>query len=756
MSDYLSITDADLASCDREPIHIPGSIQPHGVLVCLDPATLEVVQVSKNIAELLGIEPGAAIGEPLRVLMPALERDLSALPDIREGPPQYLNQVELHGKRFDALAHRSPGGIVLELELCEQGSEFRLANLYAPLEQFLASSRAPDMSPAQLSATAAAIIADVTGFDRVLVYQFDSEWNGNVIAEYGNGRLPSYLGLRFPASDIPSQARELYRKNRIRIISDVNYTPVPLEPLENRLTRGPLDLSFSTLRSVSPVHLEYMRNMGTAASMSFSLLRDRELWGLICCHNREPKRVGFQQRSICDLLAQILSLELAALERSSEAQHLLALEAIQSRLLRAMAASSRFHYALAAASEDLLGLTNATGAAILHDGELLRVGETPHDEQIFLIADFLQQRGQPEVFSTHALAALLPEAESFRETAAGLLAISLSKLHRNYLMWFRPERIRTIAWGGDPGKIAVYADGARRLSPRKSFEAWSEMVRLESDPWRRSEITAATELRNAVVGIVFRRAEELAQLNAELERSNRELEAFSYSVSHDLRAPLRHIAGYAELLAEESGAQLSGNGSRYLAIIRDSVEFAGKLVDNLLHFSRLGRNRLVIEAVNLNEIVHGVREDLQMETGERRVQWKIQTLPEVKGDAILLGLVWRNLISNALKFTRNRPVAQIEIGWNTTQREAVFFIRDNGVGFDMQFASKLFGVFERLHRMDQFEGTGIGLANVRRIIERHGGRTWAEAEVDKGATFYFSLPIQNVTSLASKGDESKA
>jgi chemotaxis family two-component system sensor kinase Cph1 len=749
MSETTQITEADLANCDREPIHILGNIQPHGLLLCLDPATLQVLQVSKNISQLLGIETRSALGANAATLIPELACVLDALGDVAEGPPRFLSRLELRGRYFDALAHRSSGGFILELELCAEAPLPPLAGLHAPVEQFL-SGRRPGMSSIQLAETAAAIIAEVTGFDRVLVYQFDRDWNGNVIVERCNGRLPSYLGLQFPASDIPAQARELYRKNRIRIISDVDYTPLPIEPSQNPLVNAPLDLSFSTLRSVSPVHLEYMRNMGTAASMSFSLLRGDELWGLICCHNREPKRVGFQRRAVCGLIAQILSIELAAIERSAEAQHMLALESIQSRLLRAMAASSHFASALVDASDDLLALTNAGGAAILYDGEIQRIGATPEPEQILAIVEFLQRRAQPEVFSTRSLAAVFPEAEQFRETAAGLLAIAISKLHRNYLMWFRPERIRNVPWCGDPGKITVYAGGERRLSPRKSFEVWSEMVRLQSDEWRPGEIAAAAELRNAIVGIVLRRAEELAQLNAELERSNRELEAFSYSVSHDLRAPLRHIAGYAELLADEAGAQLSDNSRRYLAVIRDSVDLAGKLVDNLLHFSRLGRNQLKIEPVSLNSLLRAAIEDLQMETTGRAVEWKLQRLPEVRGDPVLLRVVWRNLISNALKFTRSRPLARIEIGWKSDSREAVFFVRDNGVGFDMQFAGKLFGVFERLHRMDEFEGTGIGLANVRRIIARHGGRTWAEGELDKGATIYFSLPVQNVISLSQE------
>jgi light-regulated signal transduction histidine kinase (bacteriophytochrome) len=244
-----------------------------------------------------------------------------------------------------------------------------------------------------------------------------------------------------------------------------------------------------------------------------------------------------------------------------------------------------------------------------------------------------------------------------------------------------------------------------------------------------------------VVGLVLRRAEELAQLSAELERSNKELEAFSYTVSHDLRAPLRHIAGYVELLNEDQSSTMSPTGRRYLDTVRESAEFAGKLVDNLLQFSKLGRDPLRIVPVDLSQVITRVLKDVEKEVENRSIVWKVGKMPWVRGDGILLQVVIRNLVSNAIKYTRGKDIAEIEIGCKESDRDYVFHVRDNGVGFDMRFAGKLFGVFQRLHRMEDFEGTGIGLANVRRIIGRHGGRTWAESEPGQGASFYFSLPI---------------
>jgi light-regulated signal transduction histidine kinase (bacteriophytochrome) len=340
----------------------------------------------------------------------------------------------------------------------------------------------------------------------------------------------------------------------------------------------------------------------------------------------------------------------------------------------------------------------------------------------------------------------LPKAEAFAAQASGLLAISVSKRYASYILWFRPEVVRTVKWGGNPAKPATQdpEGGPDRLHPRKSFEIWKETVKGRSLPWSLPEVEAAKDLRSSVLGIVLRRAEELAAMSEELQRSNKELEAFSYSVSHDLRAPFRHIVGYSNLLKTREASNLSEKGRHYVDTIIEAAFSAGTLVDNLLTFSQMGRHALNKVSGEMNPLVEEVRRKVLRDVPpERTVRWEIGPLGRAYADPFMLRLVIENLLSNAVKYTRDRPEAVIEVGRGAPKDgEAVFFVRDNGAGFDMAYVDKLFGVFQRLHRVEEFEGTGIGLANVRRIVERHGGRTWAEGELGQGATFTFTLPIR--------------
>lgn len=711
----------DLADCAREPIRTPGAIQPHGWLLVLDGHGRPTV-CSDNA-------PSRAQWETL------LTRYEPRLRELRAGEgPTFIGTEAIAGRDWDFSAHATNAGLVVEFEpaTAHPAMSAPIYTLARSLLPRLQEARTVD----EIATLAAEQMKALTGFGRCLVYRFNAEDHGEVLAETRDEDHESYAGHWFPASDIPSQARQLYVVNQIRLIPDAYYQPVALRALDGRSDPQAIDLGFAALRSVSPVHLEFMRNMGTIASMSVSIVVRGRLWGMISCHDNRARQVSMPTRIACEHLGRLLSLQVAALEDSAEAAARLDLRQLTLQLVAALKDGDASLQNLVQ-EESLLRLTRASGAAVVLDDRCWRVGDAPPPEQLQALARWVGT--QPgEVVHTDRL--WEQQALELRPlpAAAGALAISLSQVHRHYVFWFRPEFVRTIKWAGEPRKPDA-ADG--RLHPRLSFASWQEQVRGRSLPWSQAEIAAVQELRQALVEIVLRRAEEMAQLSEELARTNKELEAFSYTVSHDLRAPSRHIAGYVDLVLEDDAAQLGERSRRYLGHVKEAAAVAGRLVDALLDFSRLGRLALHKEEVDTQTMMDELIVEMRLQPDGDRVDWQRPApMIPIWGDAFLVQAVVRNLLSNAVKYSRTRETPQVRIEPVSTAEGDGLQISDNGVGFDQKYVDKLFNVFQRLHQADEFEGTGIGLANVRRIVERHGGTVWARGTKDRGATFGFIMP----------------
>lgn len=744
-----SATTVNLTNCDREPIHVPGSVQGHGFLVVFAAAgsndqtlcDLTIQRVSENASTFVGISIDRILGATCSsVFGEELTRHLCE--EFRaEREPQlshYLRSIQLpSGLEMEIVTHPIDGRLVAEFERTDKATDrdalnATIVNVVAQLEVL---KDIPGLGRAFTRE-----IRNLTKFDRILLYSFDEEGNGTVIAEDRNERLPPMYDLRFPAADIPRQARRLYLLNRLRIIPNVEY--VPSQVISCADEPEPFDMTYCILRSVSPVHRDYMRNMGTAASMSISLVIDGKLWGMVSCHNAEPRTVPYTVRSACDVLTRIVAAQISGYIRASDYAEAIRLKAIERDLLTYMAVEDKYLDGITNHHEKLMALTNATGAAIILDDSCLLMGEAPSESDVKALSTWLAGMPNNDYFVSDRLSEELPSSANFSDVASGLLAVSLSQVHRFQILWFRPEILRTVHWAGEPQSEKSSSDGTLQISPRQSFASWSQLVRGHSHPWNQVEIESARDFRNAVLMIVLRRAEELADMAAELEFTNKELEAFSYSVSHDLRAPFRHISGFAELLLTDESDRLSEKGKGYIGKISRAAQFAGELVDSLLNFSQIARTKLDLRPVPMEKLAREVWSDVvSEELNGRVVEFHCGDLPEVEGDLQLLRQAWRNLLSNAAKYTRTRETARVDISAHRNHHQYIFAVRDNGVGFDGRYAHKLFGAFQRLHRVEEFEGTGIGLANVRRIIGRHGGQTWAEGKLNQGATFYFTMPI---------------
>ncbi|QEH37045.1 Phytochrome-like protein cph1 [Aquisphaera giovannonii] len=494
--------------CEGEPIHMPGTIQPHGALLVLGGPDLVVRRASCNSAEFLGIPPEALLGRPLDGLLgPSQTAQLWMVAS--DPQPSRFNAVKLSlpdvvaTRPFDALFHRVNGELVVELEpTADADGEF--GAYYRTVQRATVRLQSAG-DVADLCEVAAEEVRRVTGFDRAMVYRFDAEWNGEVVAEsHADDLPPTYLGLHFPASDIPAQARRLYETTLIRAIPDARYVPVGVVGLDDPAIGSQLDMSGCVLRSVSPMHLEYLRNMGVAATLTISILRDGRLWGLIACHHRRPRAIPFDRRVTCEFFGQVIAAQVAIREDGEERAYRLGASALRPRLLEQMARSTPSVWGLIQARPGLLDLIDAGGAAVVREGECRTVGVSPGEPAILEIAEWLAREEAGVVFATDALPDRCPVVGASAEAPAGLLALELSRERRSYLMWFRPGRERVVHWAGDPNKPMLPGDptGPARLHPRRSFDLWKQTVRGRSEPWKPREVAAAAELRGAVLGVL--------------------------------------------------------------------------------------------------------------------------------------------------------------------------------------------------------------------------------------------------------------
>lgn len=733
------------ATCADEPIHRPGAIQPYGVLLVLEAASLLVTQASDNCELALGKTPESVLNQKLAALFEArgaqlLERAIAT--ELLHSQAAYRPRIKTSaGSEFDAVVRRHGKRILLELLPPDDESTSQARGLYHIVRTAVATvQRAGTVD--ELCELAASEIKRITGFDRVMMYRFDEDWNGEVIAEAREPELESWLGLHYPASDIPAQARELYRRNWLRIIVDVEYEPAEMVPRDDPETGRPLDMSDCALRSVSPVHIQYLKNMGVGASMSISVLRGDRLWGLIACHHRAPRYLDYETRAACELLGRVVSVQLPAAEIASQAEAARQSRARRRTFTERMQLERNLAAALVGQQPNLLDLIPADGLAIWNRGDCLILGEGLHEADVGQFVEWLDGHVEEDLFHTDSLSRVWPEGRDWKDVASGVLAVRVSRDPSFVILWTRREVIQTVKWGGDPNEPGEPCRSTGALQPRRSFEVWKETVRERSLPWESWQLDEALELRTAIV------KEELARVNDELTRSNAELDSFAYVASHDLKEPLRGISNYAHFLLEDFRDALDAAGQSKLETIIRLTQRMETLLEFLLHYSRVGRTNLHLEQVDLNELLAEALEAVAFALEEKQIDVRIpRPLPRAVCDRVRLGEVLMNLLSNAIKYN-DKKEQWIEIGYldprsGGSDEPVVYYVRDNGIGIREKHRNAVFELFKRLHGRDRFGGgAGAGLTIVKRIIDRHGGRIWFASAEGGGTTFYFTLQAE--------------
>ena len=513
----------DLAACADEPIHLPGSIQPHGALVAMTEPDLVVRVASDNCAAVLGVDAEHLLGRPLGdagvgSLVPWDVTGSQLTLDPSEHFPMATTlRIDGHDEVVDAVLHRTDGLLVVEAE--RGAGPLPTIHSYQLTRTALGRIQRADGLDA-LYQVAVEEVRRLTGFDRVMIYRFDEDWNGQVVAEDRADGLTSFLGLRYPASDIPAQARALYRSQWLRLIVDVGYRPVPLVPPLNPLTGRPLDLSHASLRSVSPVHVEYLHNMGVSASMSISLLDRGELCGLIACHHYSgPHQPPYEIRVAAEFLGQTLSARMVDTSAQESTHRLVEARSTISTLHTAVLDESRpAALSLTQGSPSVLDLVRAGGAVVSVEGLDTSVGHVPAREAVLELVRHAVAGGH-EVLALTQVPEVLPGLAQAKQSACGALVLTLPD--DQFVVWCRPELVQTVSWGGDPrtAEVAYGEDDTVRIGPRKSFELWQETVRGRSETWSPTDIELAGSLRRALVEALYARSRRVASTAMLLQRS---------------------------------------------------------------------------------------------------------------------------------------------------------------------------------------------------------------------------------------------
>jgi light-regulated signal transduction histidine kinase (bacteriophytochrome) len=745
--------EAALADCDREPIRIPGSIQPHGTLLVLSGDPLRIDQISANCARTLGFDSSELLGRPLsRLVSQEQSLHISLAYSSPNGVENEPLRLSIGASDFTASLHRTETALIIELEPFVEPVQAQSSIITRVLRNLQAATTLEtlyDISVHEIQA--------LTGYDRVLIYRFEPEGHGKVVAEALSGRLPSYSGLNFPGSDIPAQARELYRVNWIRVIPDATYTATPLVPTLRPDTGQPLDLGFATLRSVSPVHCEYLKNMGVRSSMSISLLDDESLWGLITCGHPDPLFVPREYRDACVLIGQLLSVKISAIVATQLQREREAKVTLLGQLAEAMGrADADVLDGLVNRPEWLQALTAASGAAVLIGERLHVFGHAPAPEELRALHAWIRDTGLARqklkqragglqglgVFHTDSLAQECPASAAYREVASGVIAFILPKPVDNAVMWFRPQRTSTMNWSGNPAhhlSPGPVGSASHRLYPRQSFDVWEQQVTGIAQPWSRGDLYAAEDLRRSALENDLARQ---VQREQEAVRLRDELVAV---VSHDLRSPMSIIimqCGMMQRWAVGDSTTESRQIRRALGTIEKATTQMNGLLEDLLDTAKIeaGRYQMVRLPLNVTSLLEEACGLLVTLTEAKNIELNCTATPGlvVDADPERIFQVLSNLVGNAIKFT---PAGgEISIDAVAHAQGVRFTVKDNGVGIS---AEHLPHIFQRYWSVKEGNprGNGLGLYISQGIVAAHGGQLSVDSSVGSGSAFVFDLPL---------------
>ena len=717
--------ELNLDNCAREPIHIPGLIQPHGALLAFDRLG-RLSHASANVPELLGfaLEFGRTLrAEALGDDADLLQRFQDTLADA-SGDELITDSLEtvLRGTTFDVVMHAQNGRVICEFErrAPDAGDVSTFAHLAYRAMDTLKRQRSID----RLLDAAVLAVREMTGFDRVMAYRYGHDDSGDVVAEARSDALEPYLGRRYPASDIPAQARRLYVLNTLRLIADVGYVPVKL--IADASQRQPLDLSHSVLRSVSPIHVEYLQNMGVGASMSVSIVIGGKLWGMLACHHMGPRQVPYPIRMAVDVMAQVIASTVQSLAAKEREGAIARAAWLRTEIVRALAVGGEVGEVVTREAPALRDNLGCDALMVTLDG-LPRVADNLHVGWAATLSEWLAGRDQ-NLVHVHEGALLPPPLrdQPDNERWCGVLALRFDAPRQGWIVGLRREVVQTIRWGGKPDKVIAHGPLGPRLTPRGSFAEWRETVRGQAEPWNDIELEIASQLLDSVGRAYADRVLEIDQLRSQLWAV----------LGHDLRNPLQSLSMATTAL------ERGGESERLNSVIRNSTHRMKQLLGDVLDISRLHHGfDLTMQwgRVDLVTIIRQLVEESQVGYPSISLEVSLPDTLAVDADASRYTQVVANLLSNA----RHHGQSRIELKAYEEDGFAVLRITNDSPPIPDDILAALFDPFKRQSAANPRNrtGMGLGLYIAHQVLRGHQG-TLVHIGGDGTVTFEARIPLR--------------
>jgi chemotaxis family two-component system sensor kinase Cph1 len=718
----------NFVECHEEPIHIPGYIQSFGYLIGIDAESHSITFFSKNIEDIFTIESTEQLFDRKLtdfsgVFNSITESDLyNSLPDFTKRENEtYFDKIFIEGKEYHLSAFRSKKNIFLELEKVVVNPNKRISNKYDNI--YIIDDEQEIWN--QLLNT----LARIVNYDRMMVYKFMMDGSGKVVAEKTNDHLESYLGLHYPESDIPIQARELYMKKRKRIFSNVHSETVPILSK----TKEALDLTYTASRGMSPIHGQYIKNSGASSSFSISIIVDDHLWGLVTCQNSEPKHIDLEDRVQAGIFTALASNAYSSFRSKNELNYRLELNERALRLKAEFLKHNSLFDSLTENKAEIRNFLEADGLAIIAEEKIVTEGTTPDIRTIQAIIQWAHGNTDDTIYLSRNFLKNHGETLGLDEKSAGVVIYFIDRSKNNVLIWFRKEFDEHINWAGNPKKKVdiIYKDGEEQqvVSPRTSFQLFTESIKGISRRWDSRNIVALQSIRDLILETSHKNYITIKRLNDELKKVNEELDSFSYTISHDLGTPLTVMKLNAQMLLKTLTDTSEKSRNKINSIIEE-IDSMAEMMNDVLQLSRAKHSEIQLESLETRRTIEKICENAKITFDSPKSEIIIKDCPKVLADKTMLHQAFLNIINNAIKYSSQQENPRVEIEGTEEGDEVIYRISDNGIGIPEENKHRMFKIFNRMDNAKKFKGNGVGLSIVHRIMKRIGGEVSYESNED--------------------------